>query len=301
MTTPRAMITGDLGFLGRYFREALDRRGWHVAGLDTKRSPMQDMRRQLPTFGGHWDLLVHAAAVIGGREQIEGDPLALAVNLELDACAFRWAARVRPTRTLYLSSSAVYPVGLQAPTVGDGVRLRETDLKPGWSGPPDRVYGWSKLVGEALAAEARAQGLAVTVVRPFSGYGPGQDLSYPFPAFIGRARARQDPFVIWGTGEQVRDWIHVTDLVEAALRAVEQGWNGPLNLCTGRGVSFADLARLVTREAGYRPRLEPHPEQPAGVAYRVGDPRRLQQLYTPKVPLLRGIRQALSEGEQLAR
>jgi nucleoside-diphosphate-sugar epimerase len=176
--------------------------------------------------------------------------------------------------------------------------LAESEQQPGVDVEflePDQVYGWSKLVGEVLAAKLRETGVPVTVVRPFSGYGTDQDPTYPFPAFIARAKAREDPFTVWGDGHQTRDFIHVDDVVNGTLAAVDQGVDGPLNLCTGRPVSFGVLAMEVCRQAGYLPDFHYATDQPTGVRYRVGDPTRMLEVYQPKVTLEEGIRRALEE------
>jgi nucleoside-diphosphate-sugar epimerase len=299
VTRGRALVLGDAGFVGRHLAATLDRRGWHVAGLDSARSPAEDLRRRLPSLRRRsYELVAHCAAVIGGRAMIEGCPLCLAENLELDAVVLRWCADTAPGRLLYLSSSAVYPVLWQTATAPT-VRLREGLADPtsrlGLAGPPDRTYGWGKLAGEALCAELAAGGVPTTVVRPFSGYGSDQAPAYPFGAFADRALALADPFQVWGSGRQVRDFIHIDDLVAGALAAVEQGVAGPLNLCTGVGTSFDELARLFAKAAGYAPTLAHEHQQPAGVAYRVGDPTAMAQVYQPRVGLEDGVRRALAE------
>jgi nucleoside-diphosphate-sugar epimerase len=62
------------------------------------------------TDNGCWDLVVHCAANVGGRATIDGNPLWVAENLELDAAMFRWAVAMRLPRVVYYSSSAAYPV-----------------------------------------------------------------------------------------------------------------------------------------------------------------------------------------------
>ena len=317
----QALVTGDAGFLGRHFRAHLERDGWQVLGLDTVRGRHEDCRRLFAgglAGGLGYDLVVHCAAVIGGRRQIEGDPLAVAENLELDAALFGWAARRRPGRVLYLSSSAVYPTHLQQvpppPAVhlpaftsgqqprrlGAGFALAEAMAEVGgYCGAPDQVYGWAKLAGEVLAASYRAQGGRVTIVRPFSGYGPDQSTDYPFGAFLARAWARADPFEVWGSGDQVRDWVHVDDLVAASLGLTMAGVAGPVNICSGVGVSFEDLAGQVCQAAGYAPQLLRRLDAPAGVAYRVGDPATFRRVWRqPLVPLEEGIRRALDQSAQ---
>jgi nucleoside-diphosphate-sugar epimerase len=290
----KVLVTGSAGFLGRHFRSALLDRGDEVTAIDIAdgRDALDVFRHGNRTF----DLVIHCAAVAPHREAIDGRALAVgAGGLELDASLFRWAARTRPGRIVYLSSSAAYPTDLQ----NDFARpwnLREQDIRLDRLniGAPDAIYGWVKLSGEQLAEAYRAQGGAVTVVRPFSGYGEDQSPSFPFGAFRDRARRREDPFTIWGTGEQVRDWVHVDDVVGAVLAAVDADHDGPLNICTGIGTSMAELAAMFCAEAGYDPRFEYLPDKPAGVAYRVGDPTLLNEVYVPRVSLAEGVKRALA-------
>jgi nucleoside-diphosphate-sugar epimerase len=93
---------------------------------------------------------------------------------------------------------------------------------------------------------------------------------------------------------QVRDWVHVDDVVGAVLAAVDQGVDGPVNIATGIGTSMADLARMFAREAGYNPTFQFLTDRPAGVAYRVGDPTLLHEFYEPKVTIAEGVKRALA-------
>jgi nucleoside-diphosphate-sugar epimerase len=300
----RVMVLGAAGFLGRAFADACDERGWQAIRVDAAvRQPgdphlwlRADLRDWLAKAAGSYDLVIHAAAAVADRHRIERTPLATSENLDLDAAVIRWAERTRPGRLVYLSSSAVYPVALQASRAA--APLAETDqptCPPAEAfGRPDRVYGWAKLTGELLCAELRQAGVPVTIVRPFSGYGTGQPATMPFGAFIARARARADPFDIWGTGRQVRDFVHVTDIVGATLKAAAVGIDGPVNICTGIGTSMDELAGLICAAAGHLPAtFLHHADQPTGVARRVGDPTELLGFYTPKVRLDDGIRMAL--------
>lgn len=287
----KTLVTGSAGFLGRHFVDALDNHGHEVVGADIIDGvDALDVFRYNTT---HFDLVIHCAAVAPHRAAIDGHPLAVgAGNLELDAALFQWAARTRPGRIVYLSSSAAYPVWMQTATLTTDLAEHNITFT-GEIGAPDAIYGWVKLTGERLARAYREQGGMVTVVRPFSGYGSAQTADFPFGAFRARALAREDPFTVWGDGFQVRDWIHVDDIVAAVLAAVDNAVNGPVNISTGIGTSMADLAALFTREAGYAPTIDFRTDRPAGVAYRVGDPGRLHDFYTPKVTLAEGVRRAL--------
>jgi len=288
----RALITGHRGFIGSHFRRMLIDDGWTVTGRDIADGPAHDCRHYFATSGKRYDLVVHCAAIVGGRAKIDGAPMAVAENLSIDAAMFQWALRTRPGHVLYWSSSAAYPIGLQDGY--DQTRLAEDAIDLDDIAQPDQTYGLAKLVGEAQARLVHDQGVAVTVPRTFSGYGADQSLDYPFPSFIDRAARRAEPFDIWGDGTQTRDWVHVDDVVRGAMAAVTHGIGGPVNLCTGRATSFDDLARLVCDAAGYQPKLRHHPDAPTGVRYRVGDPTLMQTFYRPTVTLEDGIDRALA-------
>lgn len=285
----KILITGDAGFVGRHFRAKFESEGHQVVGVDIVNG--KDARDFFRFDNTYFDKVIHLAAVVGGRKMIEGSPLALAVDLAIDAEMFGWALRTEPGCITYFSSSAAYPVDLQ--TKGSTHSLHESDIDLHAIGTPDLSYGWAKLTGEMLAQHARAKGLTVHVYRPFSGYGSDQALDYPFPSFIQRGLHKDDPFEIWGDGNQVRDFIHIDDIVEGALAGCKADIE-VANLCSGIPTSFNDLAVLVAQVAGYSPSVRHLPSEPVGVQYRVGDPTYMQTFYTPKISLIQGIERAFA-------
>ena len=287
----KILITGDAGFVGRAFHRHFANQGHDVVGIDIANRLPMDARDFFRNDNTHFDKVIHLAAVVGGRKMIEGSPLALAVDLSIDAEMFGWALRTKPGCIIYFSSSAAYPTDLQTHDVAKV--LTESDINLQKISTPDMTYGWAKLTGEMLASHARAQGLSVHVYRPFSGYGTDQALDYPFPSFIARGLAKADPFEIWGTGEQCRDFIHIDDVVAAAEAGCEAGIEVS-NLSTGIATSFNDLARMVAKVAGYEPRFQNLPAEPSGVDYRVGDPTLMNSFYTPKISLEEGIQRAFA-------
>lgn len=293
----KALITGSHGFVGRKFCEKLFNEGWTISLVDIvdPNNPI-DARDFFRYDDTHYDLVVHLAAVVGGRVTIEGAPLSVAVDLAIDSEAFQWALRTKPKHFVYYSSSAAYPIYLQEEY--DGLFKNEARQKEDWIdlddiANPDLTYGWSKLTGEMLARHAQDAGVRVHVFRPFSGYGTEQALGYPFPDFLDRARRKVPIFDIWGTGEQTRDWIHIDDIVNATMEAIEQDVQGPVNLCTGIPTNFNDLADMVTKAAGYTPKFNHILTAPKGVHYRVGDPTKMNTFYTPKITIEEGIHRAL--------
>ena len=99
----KILVTGDAGFVGRYFHKALD--GHDITGIDIKNGI--DARKFFTTDETCFDLVVHLAAIVGGRATIEGEPLSVAVDLAIDSELFQWALRTKPGRIIYYSSSAI--------------------------------------------------------------------------------------------------------------------------------------------------------------------------------------------------
>lgn len=261
----KALVTGSGGFLGRHFTAELKRRGWHVVdGWELARgADVMHLFRSDTTL--HVDLVVHCAAQGVHRVAIDTQPASHVYNRMLDAAMFDWAIRTGVGRVLYPSSCVAF------------------------DDEPDD-YGLVKLAGERMAQLARRAGLPVSVVRPYSGYGEDQGPNWPFGAFVGRAKRREDPFELWN-GAAVRDWIHVDDVVAGALAVVESGTEETVSLCTGVGTSCADVAALVTKAAGYEPQFVIRGG--TGANYRVGDPTALHQYYKPAVSLAEGVERAL--------
>lgn len=297
----KVLITGSSGFVGSHFRRMLDDGRNDLTCIDIKDGHVfreflntQDCREFFRTSNEHFDLVIHCAAVVGGRTMIENSPFLLAAeDLSIDAEMWRWAHRTRPGYTVFFSSSAAYPVKYQSGA--SPVRLYEGCIDLDDVDNPDFTYGWVKLTGEMMAREYSALDLKVLVLRPFSGYGETQDMCYPFPSFAYRASRKESPFTVWGDGTQVRDWVHIDDIVNAVMTMYDQGVTGTaVNICSGVGTSFNDLALLMMKEAGYTAPLNHLLDAPKGVMHRVGNPYRLNAFYTPKVTLEEGIQRCIN-------
>jgi nucleoside-diphosphate-sugar epimerase len=164
------------------------------------------------------------------------------------------------------------------------------------------TYGWSKLTGEFLGRIGVARyGLKVAVVRPFSGYGEDQEPVYPTPAIALRAAARQDPLYVWGTGEQVRDFIHIDDCVDAMERAILRIEDGSaVNIGSGIPTSFLELARLFAELEGYHPVVTGLKGKPVGVAKRYCDPAIMRERlgFSPRISLREGMAKVLAKAHE---
>ena len=169
---------------------------------------------------------------------------------------------------LYPSSSAAYPVDLQ--TESGAIALSESDIDFKRMGQPDMTYGWSKLTGEYLAhIAAKYYGVHITCIRPFSGYGEDQDLTYPVPAIAARIARRDDPVEVWGTGLQGRDFVHIDDVLDCILLAMDHISDGTaINIGMGRLTSFIEIIETMCDIAGYQPEIKRLLDKPVGVHSR---------------------------------
>lgn len=305
------LVTGAAGFLGRAFVRHLVAAGDEVFGVDDFSSPHAfwpdelradcrarsdagDWLASAAESEGRFDLAYHFAAPVGGRVKIEGDPLFNADSLRLDSLFFRWAVVQKVPVVVYPSSSAVYGVSFQTE---EATLLHErlfNAANPNWFAP-DEMYGFTKLVGEFLAWKAAPYGLNTLCLRPFSGYGEEQSLEYPVPSIALRAAKQEDPLVIWGSGDQTRDFIHVSDVVGATIARLDAGVEGYVSMNIGSGVatSFRAVAGILADLADYAPVITSDESKPQGVLNRWGDNQLMLRYYQPKVDLREGLRRVL--------
>lgn len=284
----KILITGHKGFVGKYFMRKYSEH--EIVGVDLKDgNDCRDFFKKNTDI--RFDLVIHLAAIVGGRMTIEGNPLAIADDLSIDSEMIQWCLKTKPNRLVYFSSSAAYPIKLQK--LENRYKLKETDIDLSDCSTPDMTYGWAKLTGEFCLQYLESAGIKVNVFRPFSGYGTDQDLDYPFPSYIRRAAQKLNPFEIWGDGTQVRDFIHMQDIVDAVDEAIKQEVIGPINLGSGIATSFNELQRMVCKQANYSPEVKHILTAPVGVMYRCCDPSKMLSFYTPKITLEEGIHRAL--------
>jgi len=295
----KILITGAAGFVGRHITRRFLEAGDEVHAVDSI-VPLtggidpadgwpfynprdfrnfhfyrEDCRAFFERFHDtDFDYTFHLAAVVGGREMIERNPLAVADDLSIDAEYWQWAAKVKPKKTVCFSSSAAYPIKYQR--ASNYLLLRENMIEfDSELGMPDMSYGWAKLTHEYLARLAyEKHGLKSVIYRPFSGYGEDQDDAYPFPGICKRVLNEEGAPVIrvWGSGEQMRDFIHIEDCVDGILQTMNRVDDaGAINLSTGILTSFKEFARAAARLCGYYPEVVGTSDKPEGVFARGGD------------------------------
>lgn len=317
------LITGVAGFVGRHFCKYFLDNKFKVTGIDNIKefTGAINPKDGWPLFNPfdyknfkfietdcvEWfkknkkkkfDYVLHLAAIVGGREMIENNPLAVAQDLTIDSKFWEWCVSAKPKKTLYFSSSASYPISLQ--TKKYHRLLKEEDLNFSNSlGIPDYTYGWSKLTGEFLAKIAfEKYGIKSVCYRPFSGYGEDQDINYPFPNLCKNLimAEKKKNVKVWGDGKQIRDFIHIDDCVEGVISTMDKiNDASPLNLSTGISTSFIDFIKIGKEITGFDFKILTKKSKPVGVFARVGSTKKQFKLgFKSKIKLNEGIERGLN-------
>jgi UDP-glucose 4-epimerase len=271
------LITGGLGQVGSYLADRFAE-NYDVTVLDNRTSPCRetvpdgvelvvgDIRG--PEAAGpvaDADAVVHTAAQVSVPRSLE-QPLPDAQNNVFGTLALLEAAReAEVERFVYFSSAAVYgdpqflPVGENHP---------QDPLSP---------YGVSKLAGEKYAMMYhRAHGMPVVCIRPFNIYSPRQDPSSPYSgvisAFTERVKAGLPP-VIYGDGEQTRDFISVHDIVRMVELCLEKkaAVGKVLNAGTGEATTVNELASVILGLAGSDAGPQYERARPGDILHSVAD------------------------------
>ena len=265
----RALVTGGAGFIGHHLAAALLARGLEVTVLDDLsvgrrenvppgarfiQGDVRDPEAVTVALTGA-DCVFHEAAVVSIRASVEGFLRDADVNLTGTLNLLQCMADSGVRKAVFASSMAVYADSERPLPLAEGAPLA-----------PISPYGIAKLAAERYWLMLCAHhGFSGTVLRYFNTYGPGQT---PTPyvgvitIFINRLLRGETP-VIYGDGEQRRDFVHVDDIVSANLAALDGDASGQtLNVGTGRGTTVNEIARALIAELhpGLEPRYAPAQE-----------------------------------------
>jgi UDP-glucose 4-epimerase len=235
------------------------------------------------------DVIFHLAALHGGRGYIQTHPAQCSSNMIIDQLVFEEGQRAGVERVCFASSACVYPAYLQGET-GSSYLLKEDDADPFVRDKAfaDLEYGWAKLMGEmALRAYHRQYGMKTSAVRIFTAYGPRENETHAIIALIAKAFLRMDPYVIWGSGEQDRNFTYVQDIVDAMILAAEKIEDGsPVNAGRPDRLTINEACEVVFRLMDWRPKeMRRDLSKPQGVASRAADIARARKVlgWEPRV------------------
>ena len=323
----RVLVTGGASFIGSHLVDSLVERGAEVLVADDFSSgKLSNLKYPLEKKGpGLWtwenltmmegdlkdkcftkevvsdvDVVFHLAASHGGRGYIQTHPAECCTNMILDQLVFEEAMKAGVDRICFASSACVYPSYLQMEE-GSTYLLKEKDADPFVRDKAfaDLEYGWAKLMGEmALNAYHHQYGMKTSSVRIFTAYGPRENETHAIIALIAKAFVRMDPYVIWGTGEQDRNFTYVQDIVDALMLAAEKIDNSSaVNAGRDDRITINETADLVFEIMGWRPDKIKHDlSKPQGVSSRAADLTKAREIlgYEPKVSYREGFEKTIN-------
>lgn len=299
----RVLVTGGTGFVGIHFVQALLEQGARTRVPIHQRPMMvQDPRIELVQADltriedcravcKDMEYVIHAAGAVAGAGVTAGNPMAaITANLVLTAQTLQAALEMRVQRCLVFSSSTGYPV-TEHP-------VKEEEM---WSGPTHPSYfgyGWMRRYLERISEfVASKSGIGIALVRPTAVYGRHDNFdpvtSHVIPALIRRAVAKEDPFEVWGTGDEVRDILHITDLVRGCLLMLEKhAVCNPVNIGYGKTVTIREVVRNVLQAAGHdKAEVRFDASKPTAIPVRTVDTSKAKRLlgFEPSVSLKEGL------------
>jgi nucleoside-diphosphate-sugar epimerase len=309
----KVLVTGGASFIGSHLVEALAAKGADLRVVDNFSSGRKENIAALVASGAveliegdlndpavvasavrGQSLVFHLAADHGGRGYVDLHQAACAANLALDGGLFLACLSAGVEKVVYASSGCVYPNFLQQdPT--EILYLTEDKVGPPYDA--DNMYGWAKLMAEmTLAAYARERGLKAASCRYFTVYGERGKEDHAVIAMIARAFVREDPYEVWGNGEQIRNWTYVSDIVEGTILAGEKVDDGSaINLGTMERTRVIDAAREVLRYTGHKATIRLRPDMPTGPLNRVADNTVARERlgWTPQVKFMDGLHRTI--------
>src|SRR3990170_278818 len=271
---------------------------WTCDNLTICRGDLKD-RRFARKMIDDVDVIFHLAALHGGRGYIDTHPAECCTNMILDQMIFEEAWKQGVERLCFASSACVYPSYLQEQT-GSNYLLKEDDADPFVRDKAfaDLEYGWAKLMGEmALKAYHKEYGMKTASVRIFTAYGPRENETHAIIALIARAFIKMDPYVIWGTGEQDRNFTYVQDIVDAIILASEKIDDGSaVNAGRNDRITINQAIELVFGITHWKPKqIKRDLDKPQGVASRAADLTKALKIlkWSPEVSYKEGFKKTI--------
>ncbi|MFZ5807096.1 MAG: NAD-dependent epimerase/dehydratase family protein [Verrucomicrobiota bacterium] len=300
----KVLVTGGAGFVGTYFVKRLLEAGAQVRVTVHKR-PMiiedariekieADLTREedclRATTGMQY--VIHAAGAVSAAGVTASGPMpAIVTNLVLTSRVLEgcWASGVE--RCLIFGSSTGYPPADHP--------IKEEEMWTGETYPAYFGYGWMRRylerLGEFVSQKSKTK---IAIARPTAIYGPHDNFdpkaSHVIPALIRKAVEKMNPYEVWGTGDEVRDFLHVDDLARGCLMMLENYCDGkPMNLGYGKAFTIKEMIQIILDAAGYSDaKLFFNKDKPGTIPFRMVDSTKAKEIlgFEPQIRLENGLR-----------
>jgi UDP-glucose 4-epimerase len=287
----RVLVTGGSGFIGRHAVAGLTRAGASVRVIDLKPHPdpaadlvlgdIRDPDALSEAFAGGVDSVVHLAAVTSVLRSVEDpgstfDTNVAGTHLLLEAC------RGAGVSSLVFASTNAVTGPMEAPAIVETAALR-----------PLTPYGATKAAAEMLmSAYTAVYGVRCVCLRLTNVYGPGMQAKDSIVARLMRAIRLEREFEIYGDGRQVRDYVHVSDVIEAvSLGLVREDWKGPVVIGSGKSLSVLEVLDTVRAVTGASLSVSHGPARAGEMPAVIVDPSRAVAAgWAPRYSFADGVR-----------
>jgi len=308
----KVLVTGGAGFIGSRVVEKLIKREANVFVFDNlspgRLKNLENVKNQYEFIEGDCRDLDKLLTICKGKDAVfnlaakvhgvdynrKHKATMLSENLLMSVAVIKAAAKVGVGRFLVVSSACVYPDNCTIPTPEE----------EGILGDPESAnsgYGWAKRVNELLGKYYQEEfGMKTAIVRPYNCYGP-RDHFFPFsmhviPSLIRRVVDGENPVTVWGSGNQTRAFLHVDDLSEGMILAVEKyAISDPINLGTDEEVTMRELIKKIIKLNGKNISVVFDTSKPDGSPRRNSDNKKaFEKLgFKAKTTLEEGLRETI--------
>ena len=298
----KVLVTGGTGLIGQQLIKLLKEEGANIriVSLDNNSLVPPDtefMQLDLMNFDNckkaceNVDVVFNLIGIKTSPKIIKEKPANIFVSyLRFNTNIIEAARQSNVGWFLYVSTIGVY-----SPTDV----MSEDELWNGFPSKHDWYGGWAKRMGEMQLETYKIQyGLNnYSIIRPANVYGPYDDFSETsmvIPSLIKRVYNKENPFVVWGDGTTIRDFIYSEDVARAMIFAVTNEINEPLNVGSGKGISIKDVVNTVIEISDYIPEIIWDVSKPSGDKQRILNTNKLNNYgFTPKINLKDGLTKTL--------
>ncbi|MEM2138290.1 MAG: NAD-dependent epimerase/dehydratase family protein [Candidatus Anstonellaceae archaeon] len=290
------VVTGGSGFIGSYVCSLLADEGFDVRIIDIvppkegvkaeyARSSILDTERLEKLIVGA-ESIIHLAAQIDVQASIANPAYDFEINAVGTQNVLAAAKRAGVQKVAYASSAAVY---------GNPISIPVDESHPA---NPLSPYGFSKLAAEkSVLLYGQMYGMKTTALRLFNVYGAGQNPRSPYSGVITKfadAIASGKQPIVYGDGEQTRDFVHAQDVARAFLLALKSnGYAAPINIGSGREIAVLDILEKMCSLAGKTPNPKFLSERKGEIKRSVADISlaKAKLGFSPKIALEEGLKE----------
>lgn len=244
----------------------------------------------------------HLAAIHGGRGFIESQQNRILTNLVIDQNVFRAAVASGVETIVHASSACAYPTSLQSSETSRNLLSEgQANFESQGSAFPDGVYGWVKLMGEFqlqnLISGTETRGRSARI---FTAYGERENESHAAIALTAKALLRMDPFPVWGSGNQTRNFTYVSDTVHGLVLLGSDSRELQFDVFNvGQDIHWtvSEFLEQVFIHSGFKPtELVFQGDRPTGVGSRASDNSKMREVFgwAPEVDIAKGVQKTVA-------